>query len=153
MALKLDERADREEFSRWLSPSIWLLLVGAYLACVKFAPPMTMMWEAIILPLILAGTILHAGSLVGRVLEHAVLRWFGRISYSLYLWQQLFLIPHDFERRLGPLQVFPLNLVALLACAVVSYYALEKPMIAYGRRLQERLNRSSFPLAARRAET
>ncbi len=153
MALTLDAPASRDAFRRWLSPFVWTLLAAAYVACVAFAPPMAMMWEAILIPLLLAGTILHAGNPAGRILEHAAVRWIGRISYSLYLWQQLFLIPHELNRALGPLQVFPLNLVALMVCAVLSYYALEKPMIAYGRKLLESLDRDSFPLAATRAET
>ena len=47
----------------------------------------------------------------------------GRISYSLYLWQQLFLSPenHTLSGR------FPLNFAAAILCAIASYYCIERP--------------------------
>jgi len=35
-------------------------------------------------------TVTDPGSLLGRFLELAPLRFIGRLSYSLYLWQQLY---------------------------------------------------------------
>jgi peptidoglycan/LPS O-acetylase OafA/YrhL len=64
-------------------------------------------------------------------------RWIGWISYSLYLWQQLF-FGANFVRsppRLAALREWPINLVALLACAVFSYYLVEKPFIRLGHKL------------------
>jgi peptidoglycan/LPS O-acetylase OafA/YrhL len=76
---------------------------------------------------------------VGRILESSVLRWVGRISYSLYLWQQVF-FAWDAERApaLGVLQTWPLNLACALLLAAASHYFLEKPVIALGRRLVSR---------------
>jgi peptidoglycan/LPS O-acetylase OafA/YrhL len=37
----------------------------------------------------IAVTCLTPTSLVGRLLELAPMRWVGRLSYSLYLWQQI----------------------------------------------------------------
>ncbi len=59
---------------------------------------------------------------LSRALGVAPLRWVGRISYSLYLWQQLFLIPAD-HSLLGR---FPLNVVAAFAAACASYYLIER---------------------------
>jgi peptidoglycan/LPS O-acetylase OafA/YrhL len=42
-------------------------------------------------PLLLTATMLHPGSLTTRFLELAPIRFIGRISYSLYIWQMLFL--------------------------------------------------------------
>jgi peptidoglycan/LPS O-acetylase OafA/YrhL len=47
----------------------------------------------------------------------------GRISYSLYLWQQLFLSPEN-QTITGR---FPINFVAAILCAVASYYFIERP--------------------------
>jgi peptidoglycan/LPS O-acetylase OafA/YrhL len=45
-------------------------------------------------------------SLVTQILEWSPLRWIGRISYSLYLWQEL-LTQRFLERRpLGHLDIF-----------------------------------------------
>ena len=83
----------------------------------------------------LAGTAMRPGGAAGRVLEWEPLRWVGRISYGLYLWQQMFLV-HDPALRLPAIagwQAWPWNLAAVFACATLSYYAIERPTIALGR--------------------
>jgi peptidoglycan/LPS O-acetylase OafA/YrhL len=65
-----------------------------------------------------------------------MLRYIGRISYSLYLWQQLFFIQHFVGG--DPLRVWqswPLRLVMTSACAMTSYYLLERPLARLGHRL------------------
>lgn len=63
--------------------------------------------------------------LVGRLLEVRPLVWVGRLSYSLYLWQQPFMQPHG-DRYW---QTFPVNLVAALVLASLSYYLVEQPVL------------------------
>jgi peptidoglycan/LPS O-acetylase OafA/YrhL len=92
---------------------------------------------AMSIPGVLAGTALHPRTLLGRILELPALRWIGRISYSLYLWQQIFLVDGWTPRRF--VQTWPLNILAVFGCAVISYYGLERPMIALGRRLGQRV--------------
>jgi peptidoglycan/LPS O-acetylase OafA/YrhL len=54
----------------------------------------------------------------------------GAISYSLYVWQQIFL-----NRYLDrPYTAFPLNMVLAVACALASFYAIERPFLALRRR-------------------
>jgi len=98
-----------------------------------------------VLPLLILCTVLRPRGTVGRLLETRAARWLGAISYSLYLWQQLFLV-WDAARAplLKPLQNFPLGLVAALACAWASFTFVERPLIALGRRWSE----SSLPRAA-----
>jgi peptidoglycan/LPS O-acetylase OafA/YrhL len=83
------------------------------------------------MPFLIGYTVLHADGFVGRVLEMPALKWIGRLSYSLYIWQSVFLVLGD--RPLGGLQSFPLNLICPVVCAVLSYYLVEKPMIKMGR--------------------
>jgi peptidoglycan/LPS O-acetylase OafA/YrhL len=86
----------------------------------------------------LLGTILHPEWRASRMLECGPLRWLGRLSYSLYLWQQLFVIGSQYMIKpfpMGHWQEFPLNVAAALAMASVSYYLIERPMIAWGGRL------------------
>jgi peptidoglycan/LPS O-acetylase OafA/YrhL len=85
-------------------------------------------------PLLLIGTARRAHGVLGGMLELAPLAWLGRISYSLYLWQQVFLVWDDARApRLGALQSPPWALIMTLGCATASYYWLEKPMIKLGR--------------------
>jgi peptidoglycan/LPS O-acetylase OafA/YrhL len=82
--------------------------------------------------------------LTGRLLESAVFRWLGRLSYSLYLWQQLFLVWN--ENRvpgLSLLQIFPYNLLAVFTCATLSMLLIENPLIAIGHRLAGKIRRPS----------
>lgn len=91
----------------------------------------------VLIPLILIGTVTHNSSLLAFVFELPPIKWLGRISYSLYLWQPLFFVGHflPWSRPLGFLQDFPARWGVLLACATISYYFLEKPLMAVGHRL------------------
>jgi peptidoglycan/LPS O-acetylase OafA/YrhL len=63
----------------------------------------------------------HSESVFGRILNQKTVKHFGVISYSLYLWQQFFT---------GPNTRFPLwNLFAILACAEISYWCIERPSL------------------------
>ena len=112
------------------NPGNFLLLqeTQAALGIVFFIP--------IFFPLVIVATMLHPSSLVARILELAPLRALGRISYSLYLWQQLFWCQADYGR--WPIHAVTqpaLGLVLSLCCAIVSYYIIEKPIIRLGHKL------------------
>ena len=88
------------------------------------------------IPLLLVGTVFHPARAVGRFLETAPMRWLGRLSYSLYLWQQLFLVwPPWPAPALRPLQAFPVNVAAAFVLACLSHYLVEQPLIELGREL------------------
>jgi peptidoglycan/LPS O-acetylase OafA/YrhL len=125
----------RGRLARWCTPGRSLVLLAA--AAASFWLPLGLQWRTLLVPWVLVGTVLHPSGLVGRVLEWAPMRWVGRISYSLYLWQQLFCVSTEQYRSpvLGPLQVWPRGLVPLLACAAGSYYLIERPLIRIGHRL------------------
>ena len=57
----------------------------------------------------------------------------GVLSYSLYLWQQVFLN----RRGEAVVQSFPLNLALVMLVAVASYYVIEQPCL----RLRVRIER------------
>jgi peptidoglycan/LPS O-acetylase OafA/YrhL len=81
--------------------------------------------------LLVGATVTDPASLFSRFLEWAPLRYIGRLSYSLYLWQQLF-----FHVDRAPLrfQRFPLNVLLIFACACFSYYLVERPTVRLGHR-------------------
>jgi len=98
-------------------------------------------WEgtvvALLLPMTVLGSVLNPNDYLAMVLEWTPIRYIGRISYSLYLWQQLFFAGHfhGFLYPLGILERTPLRYFATLAIAVASYHLLERPLIRLGHRL------------------
>ena len=72
---------------------------------------------------------------LGWVLSTAPATAIGRMSYSIYLWQQLFL-----DRQSTSLMSrFPFNLVAVAAAAAFSYRAIELASLSLRHRLEPRL--------------
>ena len=69
---------------------------------------------------------------VGKVLNWKPVAFVGLLSYSIYLWQQLFL------NRLSAswVNAFPQNLAFTLAAALGSYFLLEKPLLRLRWRLR-----------------
>jgi peptidoglycan/LPS O-acetylase OafA/YrhL len=137
VALLLDVPAYRGWIVRWFSPWAWLGVILALLGVIWFSSTLALIAVPFLLPWLLVGTALHPAAPCSRVLELAPVRWVGRISYSLYLWQQLFVmgskkVPRPFP--MGWLQELPLNIVAVFACAAASYYLIERPMIRLGQR-------------------
>jgi peptidoglycan/LPS O-acetylase OafA/YrhL len=106
-------------------------------------------WLAVsaFLPWLLLGTVLRPDGWIGRVLEWGPLAWLGRMSYSLYLWQQFFFAPPTVERPagFGWVQEWQWKVAGLLACAAASHYLLERPLTRLGRYLAGRLRRMPTP--------
>jgi peptidoglycan/LPS O-acetylase OafA/YrhL len=92
----------------------------------------------VILPAALAvavtATAQRPGWIVSSVLDWKPLAWVGRMSYSIYLWQQIFLVPSWENPRMLIDWPIPLRISALLLVAIASYYGIEKPCIHLGRR-------------------
>jgi peptidoglycan/LPS O-acetylase OafA/YrhL len=61
------------------------------------------------------------------------------MSYSLYLWQQPFLNRSEQTAWTS----FPLNLVLVLVCALASYSFVERPALAFRRRLERARKRGA----------
>jgi peptidoglycan/LPS O-acetylase OafA/YrhL len=82
----------------------------------------------------------------GRLLNARPVVFVGTISYSLYLWQELFL------NRYSPRSIFPFNLLLAVAVALASYYVIERPALrtrpAMEQWLRTRLARRTAAAAA-----
>jgi len=93
--------------------------------------------------LIVDWAIRHHDGRIGRLLNARPLVFVGTLSYSLYLWQQMFL-----NRKLAAsYTAFPVNILLATAAALVSYYVIEKPFL----RLREGVEPRWFPRASPRA--
>jgi len=75
---------------------------------------------------------------LSRLLRMRAFIFVGTISYSLYLWQQLFLYEDS------PLALaFPLNIVQAFVAAMLSYWLIETPVLQWRNRRERRLAASS----------
>jgi peptidoglycan/LPS O-acetylase OafA/YrhL len=87
----------------------------------------------VVIALAISRYVLLPGLIGSRLLNARPLVAIGVMSYSLYLWQQLFLI--QFRPPGSVLQTFPANLVAASACAAMSYWMVEKPFLRLKQRV------------------
>lgn len=72
---------------------------------------------------------------VGRFLNTRPMVFIGVMSYSIYLWQQIFL-----NRNSPALAAsFPLNLGLMIATALASYFLVEQPSLRFRQRWEKRL--------------
>jgi peptidoglycan/LPS O-acetylase OafA/YrhL len=130
-------REHPEQAKRLATTPILAGLLALFAACVWGQTPLALLFRAVLIPAMLVSTS-TATTLATRALELAPVRWVGRLSYSLYVWQTLFLVGRDVPTPLGALQAFPLNVLATFACATASYYAIERPLLRLGHRLAPR---------------
>ncbi len=79
----------------------------------------------------------NPASAVGRVLNHPLVARIGVLSYSIYLWQTLWLHPGNATvfKGVGWLARLPESWLAILLCAVASYYLVEQPALRTRARL------------------
>jgi peptidoglycan/LPS O-acetylase OafA/YrhL len=132
----------RQFASRIPFSQLWLPILALLLVVEKVRPHELALFRAVLLPALVVSTVIQPASVLGRVLEWWLLRWIGVLSYSLYLWQELFL--PEVHAMIAPggfryLQQWPWNVPALLAFACLSRYLVERPMIRLGHRLAESL--------------
>lgn len=135
--------------SRWASLLVVPLVAAAAAIDANWkVVNMLVSLSALALPALFLGTVQRPESLLGRLLELPAVAWLGKISFSLYLWQQLF-FTWDAARSsaMGLLQSFPVNAVLAVVCAAASFYFIERPMIDIGRRFAKRRQGNTTGLA------
>ena len=78
---------------------------------------------------ILIWTYYNQESVLTNLLENRLLRYIGKISYGLYLYQGVFLMTGPYG--VLTIQQFPLNIILTFIVAIISYELLEKPILRY----------------------
>ncbi|MDB5358187.1 MAG: acyltransferase 3 [Phycisphaerales bacterium] len=110
----------------------------------KFSVGIAYTANSALIVLLLWAAVGRPGSLIGRWLNHPAIAAVGIGSYSLYLWQQIFLnrTSHTFACR------FPQNLLFACAAAWVSYRFIERPFLS----LKSRVSRTSRQRVVERSD-
>lgn len=117
--------------------SVWMLTHHGLLG--PLTVPFSGTVQSAALVVLIASYLTPDDSLGFRWLNTGWMRWVGVLSYSLYLWQQLFLYPRQAAWMVA--QQFPLNLLVTLAVAALSYYTVESAFL----RLKDRFHRTPQP--------
>lgn len=146
-ALWMQTPANRDFVQRRLTVPVGLLLgaIATQLCSMALPKPFYELPQfllATLYPLMIISTTFHPENAVSRFLELPALKYVGRLSYSLYLWQELFFSrEHPYaEYHIHFLQRPGINLLCTFACAMASYYLVEKPFIRLGQRLTRQRN-------------
>lgn len=128
----------------WFRVSSFLVLIATWIWTVAGSAPATgILIQSALLPCILVSVIHWPGSLGFRFLEIPALRWMGRISYGLYLWQQVFFVHGPVVTLPAAIEGFLPRIALTFAVATVSYYLLERPLLNYGRTVAKRFLKPS----------
>ena len=119
----------------------WAPLLAIGLFAIAVMPPGVVFLDnvlnaagPVLLAVLFFGALAKQGPLC-RLVDMVWLQRLGLISYSVYIWQQLSLGPTSMYGRHWMLSL-PFF---FLAPALISYFAIERPFIAIGRRLSKRM--------------
>ena len=120
---RLDEKP-----AMWFFGALFMLLMSVFV--LSNSGKYTILLEPFVNALAICGMIWTAARFpatsFGRVLNWAPLAWLGRLSYSLYIWHQVFLDPSNGQTWMCQ---FPQNLELAFGAAVASYYLIERPFL------------------------
>jgi len=152
LALSRDALWSRPRY-RWAVETPWvapLLLVLAVLIGLRYRPGILLgtTLASIAFMLVIDRSVRLPKSRFGLILNSPILVYVGTLSYSIYLWQQLFLN----RSSTSVLTMFPLNIVFALMAAAASYYLVERPFLRLRPRLEARWIGQPTPVTTPRLE-
>jgi peptidoglycan/LPS O-acetylase OafA/YrhL len=131
----------------------WILVVGLAIALLlaQWGPTRLLVSITLlnfVIAMFIAYCIVRSDGVVGRVLNLRTIVYVGTLSYSIYLWQQIFLN----RESTNPLASFPLNLGLVAICALASFYLVERPFLRWRPSVEQRLlGRPGGPASGSRA--
>jgi peptidoglycan/LPS O-acetylase OafA/YrhL len=109
------------DLSIYVAPIALIVLI----VCIVRFHWLVPLYESIALAVLLGATVVHSRGAFARTLAFAPLAWIGTVSYSLYVWQALFV------RFRSPVALF----IVMPCVALANYYFIERPLTRLGHRL------------------
>jgi peptidoglycan/LPS O-acetylase OafA/YrhL len=113
---------------------VWLVLFAWSLWGEAISKPLYLTIQMVLIALLLLQLILAREGWSFRFFSQPPLGYIGKISYSLYLWQQVFLMTKTPDW--GVIRRFPLEIVIIFALAILSYNCIERPALKLKKRFQ-----------------
>jgi peptidoglycan/LPS O-acetylase OafA/YrhL len=139
LALFFDRRpGDRKQFTsfaRWGTHPMWVLpLLYLWTVHCEVSPflGVHLTVQTVLVCCLAFNIIVFPKSVLGAILRNPVLRFVGLVSYSLYLWNQLFISTTSPDW--GFIRRVPFCIVVSMGVAVLSYYLVERPFLGLKRR-------------------
>ena len=135
--------------SAW--PVVLVAVLGLLLSFLWRSPEFREVWRYTVQGLALSVLIPLAISLRGIVaslLTHPAAVYIGRLSYSLYLWHWGAVILADWCRPGHPAVWLCIALAATIAGALISFYLVERPLLALRRRFGSQVQGLGSPAAS-----
>jgi peptidoglycan/LPS O-acetylase OafA/YrhL len=132
LAILREDLAANRRYARLLA-SRWFFLVPVAALVANYVPFTKISWlvAETIMNLSIAASadwaMRNSETVVGRFLNLPAVSFMGVLSYSLYLWQQIFLNPESVSSYCA----FPLNIILAVAMALVSYLLIEAPFLRF----------------------
>lgn len=123
-----------EKLRERITPGVFGGAAAAVLLCLCYFSPVTRawlpqaasgiarFWMPMLMPVLITATVTHPEWWFSRLLEWRPMAWIGKISFSLYLWQMIFLVDGV---SASWWQRFPGNLALTVLVAAASYYLME----------------------------
>jgi peptidoglycan/LPS O-acetylase OafA/YrhL len=147
LAILLQNRKIREFILGNFPKETPLLCGSIMLIAMNWSHQGPTLFRYILIALAVASTLIVKEGLAYKWLNNGLLAWVGSLSFSLYVWQQLFVFHTEILHPLGIFNVFPLNIATLLAVAVSCHYLVERPLIRVGKALISSWRLLDVPLA------
>lgn len=154
LAILLRNAEIARRFTKAMKPLAWISVIGVLAAGIAFGvvipewrDPQRALQSAAF-PVLIATTVLRPGDWFARLLQWRPIKYLGRISYSVYLWQQLiFGLPPvlGFHYQTWPQRVLQtvIEVALILMLATASRRWIEEPMIAFGSKISYRFRRTA----------
>lgn len=114
-------------FVTFISPALQLTVGGKYDLIIGRT------LDAVAMVIVILWLIKNANSLVGKIFNSRLIVHFGVISYSLYVWQQIFFLPLGKPWEF----TFPLNIIASILVAEICHALIERPFLKLRYRARE----------------
>ncbi|HJT86882.1 MAG TPA: acyltransferase [Bryobacteraceae bacterium] len=130
LALLRDDLFAYPSYKRLLA-SRWFFLIPLAAVAAVYTPSTKVYWLVseslmnVAIALCIDWVMRHPAGAVGHVLNAPAVSFAGILSYSLYLWQQMFLDRYSHSSYCA----FPLNLILAITLALVSYVLIEAPFL------------------------
>jgi peptidoglycan/LPS O-acetylase OafA/YrhL len=127
----------RSQWMPWLTVGLLILVqIPATIGVHRYRDWAAFILEPVLIALLLPQLIAFRGGVLSRFLDLAWMRYLGRISYSIYLYQQLVIYPVEKFLRPWPALKLLGSVAAVVIAASASYFLIERPFLRWKDRFQ-----------------